>query len=648
MHHRAGGSTHRQNDNSLAGRPRSAGLVFRSGIVLAAVAALAGCESFAIRAPGSASASSSFASRGTRENFVSPSTGSALPGTQPSADARLDVLVRPEIQLETLPPRPGDLLKRLRDSFSLTAANDAAFKRELEYFAAHPEYVERVVNRARPYLYFIADEIYRRGMPAELALLPIVESAFDPFAYSRGRAAGLWQIIPGTGRRLGVKQNWWFDGRRDLLDSTRAALDYLEELHDQFDGDWLLAIAGYNSGEGNVAEALREARKAGRSSDFWGIRPYLPKETRTYVPRLLAICSLIANPERYDLELPEVPDRPQLAVVDTGGQIDMALAAKLASLDVDDLYRLNAGVNRWATDPSGPNRLVVPIANAEALRAALASLGERERVEWTRYKVEAGDTLIELAGEYRTTPAVLREVNRLKGNTLRAGDYIMIPHALASFDSYSQSVPARLERTQESKHAGVRRVHVVRSGESLWSISRRYGVGVTALAQWNGMAPRDPLAVGRKLIVWTQPPPAEGAAAELVSLPGQSPAAELASVSEQDSTAELASLPEQGPAAEPASLPEQGPAAEPASLPGQDPAAQLASLEKPAQSAGAGDRIRRVNYVVRAGDSLYSIATRFRVSVAQILEWNDGLSADRYLQPGERVVMFVDVIEQST
>jgi membrane-bound lytic murein transglycosylase D len=620
--------------------------------------ALAGCESFGLRAGASASTSPSFAvpanamlgaplsasfidARASRAAGVPGALGlrdaSSLSGTAGASsassassarvDTGIDVLVRPEIVLESLPVRPGDLVQRLRDSFSLTAADDAAYKRELQYFASHPEYVERVVTRSSPYLYYIADQIYRRGMPAELALLPIVESAFDPFAYSRGRAAGLWQIIPGTARRLGVQQTWWFDGRRDLLQSTQAALDYLEELHQQFSGDWLLAIAGYNSGEGNVARALASARAAGRSTDFWGIRPYLPKETRTYVPRLLAICSLLANPERYELELPVLPDKPELAVVETGGQIDMSLAAKLAGVDTDELYRLNPGVNRWATDPSGPHRLVVPVASAEAFRANLAALGDRERVEWTRYKIASGDTLIELADRFRTTPAVLREANRLSGNTIRVGDYLMIPHAVESLEAYSQTVTARAARVQQREHAGERRVHIVRGGESLWSIAQHYGVTVAALAQWNAMAPRDPLSVGRKLVIWTpaarEPRPQSAQGAQTQTLPAR----------------EAQLQPEREPQAQPGLEAQQ--ARE------REPAAAVATVASE-RSMPAGDRIRRVNYVVRGGDSLSAIATRFRISVGQLVEWNDGLSTDDYLRPGQHLVMFVNIAEQST
>jgi len=491
----------------------------------------------------------------------------------------------PDITLDEVPePRPENLLDELRASFSLPDADDPALERELEYFAKHPDYVERVLTRARPYLYYIAEQLEARGMPTDLALLPIVESAFDPFAYSHGRAAGLWQIIPGTAQRLGVKQNWWFDGRRDIVESTRGALDYLEKLHEMFDGDWLLAVAGYNSGEGNVSRALKRAAAAGRPGDFWSIRSHLPRETRTYVPRLLAIRNLVANAEEHGITLPAVPNEPYLAIVETGGQLDMAVAAELAGLTTEELYRLNPGVNRWATDPEGPHHIVLPISHAERFTAAVAQLPAAERVRWTRHRIRQGESLIAIANAYSTTPDVLRQVNGLRGNLIRAGDYLMIPHARESLGDYALSADARLASTTSQERNGERRVHKVRRGETLWSISQRYGVDVRSLASWNGMAPGDTLAVGRDLVVWV----------------------------------------------------------------GKDAAPVLASASVPAMNPLGQNATRRVNYVVRNGDSLYTIAQRFRVTVPQLLEWNDALSTSRYLQPGDRVVMYVNVLEQST
>jgi peptidoglycan lytic transglycosylase D len=489
------------------------------------------------------------------------------------------------------------LLTRLRAGFRLAPSDDPAVVRERSWYARNQQYLDRVFRRADLYLFHIVAELEKRDLPAELALLPVVESAFDPFAYSHGRASGLWQIIPGTGKRLGLQQNWWFDGRRDVLESTRAALDYLEHLHAEFDGDWLLAVAGYNSGEGNVHRAVKRAQAAGKPTDFWGIKSYLPAETRTYVPRLLAVSALVANPDEHGISLPELMNEPRFAVVETGSQIDMTLAAELAGLDTDSLYALNPGVNRWATDPEGPHRLLLPVGQAAQFTASLAALGERERVQWTRHRVKQGETIGEIATKYDTTAAVLREINELRGTTIRAGDYLMVPHALHSLASYTQSAPMRAERQQSTPQNGIRREHVVRAGESLWSISRVYGVDVRRLASWNSMAPGDVLSVGRDLVVWTRDPAA---------------AAPRAAASEAAG----------------------------------NPKVQAVAATQTVPTFEAQERLRQITYVVRRGDSLSSIAQRFRVTVPNLLEWND-VATDRYLQPGQRLVMFVNVTEQS-
>jgi membrane-bound lytic murein transglycosylase D len=479
-------------------------------------------------------------------------------------------------QPETIATPAADLVDRLRQGFELPDSDDESVRRELAWYASHPDYIDRVFGRGSRYLHHIAEVLEARGMPADLALLPIVESAFDPFAYSRGRASGLWQIIPGTGDMLGLKQNWWYDGRRDIVDSTRAALDYLEHLHDRFDGDWLLAVAGYNSGEGHVARVIANARREGRPTDFFSIRSDLRSETAAYVPKLLAIRDLVANAEAYEIEIPTIENAPHFAAVETEGQIDVALAAELAGLSIDALYQLNPGINRWATDPEGPHRLLVPVAQAAEVQAALQSLEASQRVRWTRHQITRGETLSQIAEDYETTSDVLREVNGLAGNIIRAGDHLMIPHASAESGSYSMSLEARTERQQNRERDGNRIDYRVAAGDSLWSIAQRFGVTTGALASWNAMAPGDVLSVGRNLVVWSDDPV----------------------------TVARASL--------------EGPSA-----------------------------VRRVNYVVRNGDSLSTIARRFRVGVTELLEWN-GISPDRYLQPGQPLVLYVDVTEQST
>ena len=431
--------------------------------------------------------------------FFAFSTGAAAP--EPTL-----ALISPVagIEMPSSPARPDDVLSRLRAGFALTYEDNHRTAAELKWFAKHPDYLNRVFTRAQRYMPYILAELERRDMPLELALLPIVESAYDPFAYSHGRAAGLWQMIPGTAKRFGVKQNWWYDGRRDVVDSTRAALDYLEYLEELNDGNWLNAIASYNSGEGNVLRAARKNRKAGKSIDFWYLK--LPKETSMYVPKLLALVEIVADPGKYNLTLPEVPNEQQFVVADIDTQLDLALAAELAGVNVDTIYQYNPGYNRWSTDPAGPHRLVMPIDVADEFTAALAQVPARERVRWQRHKVKSGEAISQIAEQYNTTVSALRAANNLRGNTIRAGHHLMIPVATKPLGAYSQSADARLEKTQNRKRAGNKVEHTVRSGESFWTISRHYGVTHRSLAKWNGMAPGDTLSVGKKLVVWTNGP----------------------------------------------------------------------------------------------------------------------------------------------
>ena len=394
----------------------------------------------------------------------------------------------------------ANLWVRASNQFQFEIPDNKRIAIQRDWYLKHPAYMERVSKRAKPFLHYIVQQIEARDMPLELVLLPIVESAFDPFAYSHGRAAGMWQFIPGTAKRFGIQQTWWYDGRRDVIASTAAALDYLTYLNDMFDGNWLHALAAYNSGEGRVGKDIKRNAKAGKPTDFWSLD--LPKETRAYVPKLLALADILKNHEQYAFKWPEIENAPVIATVDIGSQVDLAFAAELADMDLKSLHALNPGFNRWATDPDGPHRLVLPLDNAESFTQALANVERNELLNWVRHKVRAGDSLLKLAKEYHTTVDVIKSVNDMQGNMIRVGDHIMVPVALKKLDAYSLSEDQRLATTQNKKRGSYQLTHEVKSGDTLWDISRKYDISTRSLAKWNGMAPTDPLMPGKTLVIW--------------------------------------------------------------------------------------------------------------------------------------------------
>lgn len=524
-------------------------------------------------------------SLGTSPRSVAPATTNAAPpapdpaatsdsGTPiPDVDNTAPVIQWQDLTITTVPKHYDNLWNYLGKHFTLSAADgDGRVQRELDWFSSHGEYLQRVATRARPYLYYIVQEIDARKMPLDIALLPVVESAFDPFAYSNARAAGLWQFIPGTGRHFSLKQDWWYDGRRDVAESTRAALDYLQYLHDQFNGDWLLALAAYNSGGGTVSRAIAYNQRRGLPTDFWHLN--LPAQTRAYVPRLLAICKLVATQGHFGVDLPPIPNSAYLAQVDVGGQIDLATAAKLAGITTEQMYLLNPGFNRWATDPDGPYTLLVPLDKQAAFQQGLAAMPPHDRVQWATHRVRNGDTLGGIAHRYHTTLAVLRELNGIHGNMIYLHQTLLVPVARATLADAALDAEARVARLQNHDSA---HVHHVRSGESLWTIARHYGVDVKQLAAWNRISVHSLLHVGQRLVI-------------------RSGSAHFSMVSF-----------------------EQGP----------------------------DNTHRTIYYTVRQGESLSSIASRFRVSVGEIAGWNN-LDTGDYLQPGQRLTLHVDVTDQST
>lgn len=410
----------------------------------------------------------------------------------------------PETRPESLPLTGTDLWQRLRSGFSLNLDIDnPRITAERNWLIRNPQYIERVTTRAQRYLYHIVERAEAKQVPLEMALLPIVESAFDPFAYSHGRASGPWQFIPSTGKAFGLNQDYWYDGRRDILASTDAALEYLSRLAKRFNGDWELALAAYNSGGGTVSKAIRRNTQQQRPTDYWNLQ--LPRETRAYVPKLIAISQIVRDPERYGVTLQPIANAPYFAVVDTGGQLDLQLAADMSSTDVNEIYYLNAGYSRWSTPPAGPHRLLVPVARATELEQKLASLPAEQRLRWQQYTIVPGDTLGGIAKRFNTTVTALQQSNNLRGNTIVVGRQLLIPQPAANAEAYRLSADNRLEAKQSQGPAGRSKIEYrVQSGDSLWTISRHHNVTTQELAKWNGMAPGDTLSVGRNLVIWTR------------------------------------------------------------------------------------------------------------------------------------------------
>ncbi len=493
------------------------------------------------------------------------------PGLKAAAKEARAKLDSPSDQVDEDADRTVDLWHRLRAGFELDHdITDPRVKAQLDWYRKHPGYIDRVVKRGSRYLHYIISETEKRGLPTELALLPVVESAFDPFAYSHGRASGLWQFIPSTGKYFGLTQSWWHDDRRDIIESTDAALTYLDRLAKRFDGDYTLALAAYNSGGGTVSKAMRRNRNANKPTDYWSLR--LPRETTHYVPKLIALAKIFDKPEDYGVELPALNDEPYFEVVETGSQMDLAQAAELASVDVEEIYLLNPSFNRWATAPDGPHRLLVPKENASTFKTALSKIPAKDRVSWRNYEVVSGDNLSTIARKFATTTSVIRRVNNLNSDMIRVGQRLMIPSASKNTDEYALSANQRLEKKQSRNRSGSRVNYTIRRGDTFWDIAREHRVTVREVAAWNNMAPGDPLIPGKKIVIWSQ-----------------------------------------------------------------------ASQPKTKASNNRGQAmVRKVGYRVRKGDSLSAIASRFSVNVRDIASWND-LNSARYLQPGQSLVLYVDI-----
>lgn len=395
-----------------------------------------------------------------------------------------------------------DVWDVLRSEFKIShEVTRPEVQEQIRWLIAHPSYLHKVSRQSEPYIYHILVQIKKRKLPGELALLPMIESAYDPFAYSGAGAAGLWQLMPKTGSELGLKQDWWFDGRRSIGPSTNAALNYLVYLNKFFNDSWILAIAAYDSGEGTIARAIKATTPAGRAVLFWTLP--IPQETKVYVPRLFALAEIINNPGRYHINLPSIPYLPYFEEVNIGSQIDLNHAAKLAGISYKELIKLNPGYNRWTTAPYKPFKLLIPAEKVERFNLNLSNVPEEKRVSYTKLRLLRGESLNNIAVRYHTTVNLIKQVNQLTTNYVRPNQSILIPNTNNSAVVARQDPPATTPLEKPLTVARNHRViHIIQDNDTYKKLEQTYGVSAKEIQIWNKLAANQPLHKGQQLLIW--------------------------------------------------------------------------------------------------------------------------------------------------
>ncbi|MCS5587073.1 MAG: LysM peptidoglycan-binding domain-containing protein [Porticoccaceae bacterium] len=463
-----------------------------------------------------------------------------------------DVEIPPEPPTEqppvAEPKQPVDLWQRLRQGFQMTpeALPTAVIKQQNRYLK-NPHNLNKLFERATPYIFHVAQQLDNAELPLELALLPIVESNYDPLAYSHSHAVGLWQFIPSTAKSLGLKRNRWYEGRRDVVESTAAAATYLSYLNKRFKGDWLLALAAYNSGEGAVRKAIRKNRRRGKATDFWSLK--LPRETKNYVPQLLALANLVKNPQAHKLQLPAIPNTAFFDIVQLRSQIELSKVIQVTGLTESMFIKLNPAFRRSVTPPEGTYHILLPIAESPALNEFMANNDPSTWAAYREYVVKSGDTLSHIAQRYQLPTALIKNTNGLGSDFLRAGQILRIPPSgeIASATGY--------------KPAQTLSYRVV-AGDTLSQIAETFKISTRSIRRSNNLT-SDRIKVGQTLVI------------------------------------------------------------------------------KAPSSTAKSEKLRRLSYLVRRGDSLHLIAEKFELRVADITYWNK-INRKEFLRPGQRLTLYIN------
>lgn len=412
---------------------------------------------------------------------------------KPSTDAFTSGLKKTPSWMRAADTEPDhDIWQRIRQGYQLQSYLDdnPRIDHQRLWFASRGNSIEIMSERSSPYLYYIVESLEARNMPLELALLPMIESAYNPLAYSHAHASGLWQFIPSTGRHFNLKQSHWYDARRDIMASTQAALDYLEYLHKMFDGDWLLALAAYNSGEGTVGRAIKRNIQRNLPTDYWNLN--LPAETKAYIPKLLAVSQLINTPETYGIALSPIANEAYFTTVPLKQQMEITRLAKLAEIDEKELLQLNPAYKQGITF-DGPKHLLVPLESAELLEAQLATIKPSNWVQWQQYKVRSGDNLSTIARRNQVSITLIKDINKLSSDRLRIGQVLNMP-------KNRNSIANNLAQQNQARPAAVGTLYTVRAGDSLSKIAAQKKVSVSELKRWNKLS-SNALKIGQQLSV---------------------------------------------------------------------------------------------------------------------------------------------------
>lgn len=529
----------------------------------------------------------------------------AKAATPQTVDDIMSVVTDPKSNLTPDLPAKDDLWNRIRAGFALQDIESPLVQEHENWYASRPAYVDRMTRRSQLYLFHIVEEVQRRNMPTEVALLPMIESAFNPKAFSRSSASGIWQFIPSTGKDYGLNQNWWYDGRRHVLKATNAALDYLQRLYGMFNS-WDLALAAYNCGEGTVSRAIAANQAKGLPTDYLSLK--LPDESRNYVPKLLAIKHIIANPQAYGLTLNDVPNKPFFSTVKIQKHIDTALAARFADITLEEFVALNPAYTKPVITYHDNEVLLLPTTKVDIFKTNMRRYGDRQLFSWQAYQARRGEKVDRIAGQFGITPTQLRNLNNVvqdKKGRLKTAQLLLVPMKLAK--PLPTPVQVASTNTTSANNSSplvnaVPQSYVIQKGDTPFSVSRRFGVTVDALQAHNQLGTSD-FKIGSNIEI---PIAVEDKNSfETVALPLKI-----------DETVEMKTTP-----------------ALYASSTNADSAMSKADNRDIPRITKSSTTSKRSFYTVKRGDTLFSIAQAFQVAVKDLQKWNN-LHGKSRLMPG--------------